>query len=138
MGTRLPPNTPGDPCGQCWGSGLPFGDGATPRFISASITGFTFPDYHSGNAAFLSQPHQLIQSPTAPCYFHELYQLYTLTLIFHDLGSFMQLIRFPSQQLWRAETTHRCVTSIPGLVFPLTANPLQGGQASLSWSLEGL
>ncbi len=67
MGTPLPPNEAGDDCVVCWGPGETFGDGPTPRVITAIFSGFTAGDgFNPADEQVLLAPQLLLQQLN-PC-----------------------------------------------------------------------
>lgn len=70
MGTPLPPNEPGDPCGTCWGIGKAFGDGDTPKFIKMKFSDFLPGEFWTQELDdFLKLEHLMIQDVPACTWF---------------------------------------------------------------------
>lgn len=69
MGTPLPPNPPGNICANCWGPGEVFGNVATPKYVTVTLSGLKAGEFWvPADETLLLTPHVLIQS-MFPCTF---------------------------------------------------------------------
>jgi len=139
MGTPLPPNEPGLPCGHCWGVDKTFGDGPTPKVITLKFTGWKPGNYWVPAAEpFLLSP-QLLQQTTSPCY----YQLFTAGANFYfgwsGSNTYCEITGIGTgRDFFYNIIDSVCPRIVPNGIIAPTYYAAYDGQVEVSWNPEDL
>jgi len=139
MGTPLPPNEPGDNCFVCWGVGKSFGNTTTPRKIGVQLFGLEPGDFwDADDDQLLLTPHCLIQGPGA-CRWQVSDARFSWELIYFFDKTLLSIIRLSDTKVvFRHESSPICLTFIPNELTDPDDVVAFNGNATVSWSLEGL
>ncbi len=139
MGTPLPPNEPGDPCVNCWGFGKQFGDGETPlqvelQFVDLQPGEFFDPALDQ----FIITPHTLIQFNSA-CRYRVEASDFRFQIIWDPTRTVVQAVHLPTgRQIFDNTTAPLCATDVPNNLVNPGGVMMFGGNAMITWSLQGL
>lgn len=139
MGTPLPPNEPGEPCEVCWGPGKPFGDPATPKYISMQWI-----DYFPGDLwdedleSILLLPQLMIQT-AFPCTWAVIVEGIAFALGYETGNTALVIQRVsPFEQAFRHLGGVECLLTYPNEITTPAGVIAYGGKVVLTWTTKGL
>lgn len=139
MGTRLPPNEAGNPCGICWGAGKEFGEGPTPTVITAQLYSLQPGEFwNPAHELLLLTPHLLIQGGQ-PCFWAVQDEFFTWQLQYFNFTTWVRIfLTIGVKQVFRDAIDPACQVSLPNGLAAAANNFAYDGHLLFSWNPEDL
>ena len=139
MGTPLPANEPGDLCPSCWGPGLTFGDGPTPRVLEITLLGFSPGTLFTAPLGQLLLTPHLLEQTDQPCRYQISDGTFFWELNYNFFGTSLDVRRISDQaDAFFANAPQECLLTLVNEVrFPIN-RIIFDGFANITWSLAGL